>query len=231
MLEEHYLRHISPAGRLQQNYRNRFSPRLGSVLARPPLEPRSPRVGMDAVVTSPPGENPPTNTCRSGIPLWDRRPEATAKAVVTRCEKPADWANSSWQHRHSAGQHGVLVDPPEADLDSRWSAAQISPQCPWLPANGLASPQGLSSPGSGGYNELRIEDPQNWEQIAIPRPLSATGTKVSILEDPAYCLNATTPWGPDSYSGTSGQGITPCTEASSQTERAMATPDGRRQPA
>ena len=164
-----------PSG-FTQGYRNRFEAIPGAVPFRPPLKHRKPRIlgSQHAVVTGPPGEDVHCDEYgRVKVKFfWDREGK--------RSEHSSCWLRvaTGWAH----DQYGsamiprvgmeVIVGYFEADPDQPYVQA-----C--LPNAGTRPPLSLpaqktqtllkthSSPGGGGYNELRIEDRKGAESIAI----------------------------------------------------------------
>ena len=159
-----------------QGYRNRFLATPWDVPYRPPLEHPKPKVlgSQTAVVTGPAGEEIHCDEYgRVKVQFfWDREGQADDK---TSC-----WlrVSSSWAgDRYGAitipriGME-VLVTFLEGDPDQPlvtgclYHAEHVVPYD--LPANKTRSVfKTLSSPGGGGYNELRIEDRKGAEQIYV----------------------------------------------------------------
>jgi type VI secretion system secreted protein VgrG len=159
-----------------QGYRNRFLATPWAVPYRPPLEHPKPKVlgSQTAVVTGPAGEEIHCDQYgRIKVQFfWDREGQAD--------EKTSCWlrVSSSWAgDRYGAitipriGME-VLVTFLEGDPDQPlvtgclYHAEHVVPYD--LPANKTRSLfKTLSSPGGGGYNELRIEDRKGAEQIYI----------------------------------------------------------------
>ena len=159
-----------------QGYRNRFLATPWDVPYRPPLEHPKPRVlgSQTAVVTGPAGEEIHCDEYgRVKVQFfWDREGQADDK---TSC-----WlrVSSSWAgDRYGAitipriGME-VLVTFLEGDPDQPlvtgclYHAEHVVPYD--LPTNKTRSVfKTLSSPGGGGYNELRIEDRKGAEQIYV----------------------------------------------------------------
>ncbi|MGE8358639.1 type VI secretion system tip protein TssI/VgrG [Pseudomonas sp.] len=160
----------------QQGYRNRFLATPWEVIYRPPLNHPKPRIlgSQSAVVTGPAGEEIHCdNYGRIKVQFfWDREGQAN--------EKTSCWmrVSSSWAgDRYGAitipriGME-VLVTFLEGDPDQPlvtgclYHAEHVVPYD--LPANKTRSVfKTLSSPGGGGYNELRIEDRKGAEQIYV----------------------------------------------------------------
>jgi type VI secretion system secreted protein VgrG len=159
-----------------QGYRNRFLATPWAVFYRPALEHPKPRVlgSQTAMVTGPKGEEihcDPYGRIKVQF-HWDREGLADDK---TSC-----WmrVSSSWAgDRYGAiaipriGME-VLVTFLEGDPDQPLVTGCLyhkENQVPYdLPANKTRTVfKTLSSPGGGGYNELRIEDKKGAEQIFI----------------------------------------------------------------
>ena len=159
-----------------QGYRNRFTATPWAVPYRPPLAHPKPRIlgSQSAVVTGPPGEEIHCDEYgRVKVQFfWDRQGQGDDK---TSC-----WlrVSSSW----AGDQYGgiaiprvgmeVLVTFLEGDPDQPLVTGCLyhkEHQVPYdLPANKTRTVfKTLSSPGGGGYNELRIEDRKGAEQIYI----------------------------------------------------------------
>ena len=176
VLEESVTSHTQVSDGFQQGYRNRFSATPWDVLHRPALEHPKPKVlgSQTAVVTGPAGEEIHCDQYgRVKVQFhWDREGQAND---TTSC-----WlrVSSSWAgDRYGAiaipriGME-VLVTFLEGDPDQPlvtgclYHAEHVVPYD--LPANKTRSLfKTLSSPGGGGYNELRIEDKKGAEQIYL----------------------------------------------------------------
>ncbi|MDH1731862.1 type VI secretion system tip protein VgrG [Pseudomonas chengduensis] len=188
VLEESVLNLPSPSGRgaggegapgdtdFHQGYRNRFTATPWNVPFRPQLAHPKPRIlgSQSAVVTGPAGEEIHCDQYgRVKVQFfWDREGQSDDK---TSC-----WlrVSSSWAgDRYGAitipriGME-VLVTFLEGDPDQPlvtgclYHAEHVVPYD--LPANKTRSVfKTLSSPGGGGYNELRIEDRKGAEQIYV----------------------------------------------------------------
>ena len=176
VLEESVTSDTQPADGFTQGYRNRFTATPWDVPYRPPLAHPKPRIlgSQRAVVTGPAGEE--IHCDQSGRVkvqfFWDREGQAD--------EKTSCWlrVSSSWAgDRYGAitipriGME-VLVTFLEGDPDQPlvtgclYHAEHVVPYD--LPANKTRSVfKTLSSPGGGGYNELRIEDRKGAEQIYV----------------------------------------------------------------
>ncbi|PJE41066.1 MAG: type VI secretion system tip protein VgrG [Pseudomonas sp.] len=176
VLEESVTSHTEASDGFQQGYRNRFTATPWTVLYRPPLNHPKPRIlgSQSAVVTGPPGEEIHCDEYgRIKVQFfWDREGQADDK---TSC-----WlrVSSSWAGDRYGGiaiprvGMEVLVTFLEGDPDQPlvtgclYHAEHVVPYA--LPANKTRSVfKTLSSPGGGGYNELRIEDKKGAEQIYI----------------------------------------------------------------
>nr|MBF0681786.1 type VI secretion system tip protein VgrG [Pseudomonas sp.] len=159
-----------------QGYRNRFRATPWDVAFRPQLEHPKPRVlgSQTAVVTGPAGEEIHCDEYgRVKVQFhWDRHGQADDK---TSC-----WlrVSSSWAGDRYGGiaiprvGMEVLVTFLEGDPDQPLVTGCLyhkEHQVPYdLPANKTRTVfKTLSSPGGGGYNELRIEDRKGQEQIYL----------------------------------------------------------------
>jgi type VI secretion system secreted protein VgrG len=159
-----------------QGYRNHFTATPWDVPYRPPLKHPKPRVlgSQSAVVTGPAGEEIHCDEYgRVKVQFfWDREGQADDK---TSC-----WlrVRSSWAGDRYGGiaiprvGMEVLVTFLEGDPDQPLVTGCLyhaEHQVPYdLPADKTRSVfKTLSSPGGGGYNELRIEDRKGAEQIYI----------------------------------------------------------------
>jgi len=188
VLEESILELPSPSGRgaggegapgnaqFHQGYRNRFSATPWDIPFRPALHHPKPKVlgSQTAVVTGPAGEEIHCDEYgRVKVQFhWDREGQADDK---TSC-----WlrVSSSWAGDRYGGiaiprvGMEVLVTFLEGDPDQPLVTGCLyhkEHQVPYdLPANKTRTLfKTLSSPGGGGYNELRIEDRQGAEQIYV----------------------------------------------------------------
>ena len=176
VLEESVTSHTEASDGFQQGYRNRFAATPWTVLYRPPLNHPKPRIlgSQSAVVTGPPGEEIHCDEYgRIKVQFfWDREGQADDK---TSC-----WlrVSSSWAGDRYGGiaiprvGMEVLITFLEGDPDQPlvtgclYHAEHVVPYD--LPANKTRSLfKTLSSPGGGGYNELRIEDKKGAEQIYL----------------------------------------------------------------
>ena len=159
-----------------QGYRNHFTATPWTVSFRPALDHPKPRIlgSQSAVVTGPPGEEIHCDEYgRVKVQFfWDRHGQADDK---TSC-----WlrVSSSW----AGDQYGAIAIPRvgmevlitflEGDPDQPLITGCLYHKenaVPYeLPANKTRSVfKTLSSPGGGGYNELRIEDRKGAEQIYV----------------------------------------------------------------
>ncbi|AUF99271.1 type VI secretion system tip protein VgrG [Pseudomonas sp. 09C 129] len=159
-----------------QGYRNRFLATPWQVFYRPALNHPKPRVlgSQTAVVTGPKGEEIHCDQYgRVKVQFhWDREGKADDK---TSC-----WlrVSSSW----AGDRYGALVIPrigmevlvtflegdPDQPLITGCLYHKEHPVPYALPANKTRTVfKSMSSPGGGGYNELRIEDKKGAEQIFI----------------------------------------------------------------
>jgi len=188
VLEESVLELPSPSGRgaggegpfgntdFTQGYRNRFTATPWDIPFRPPLNHPKPKVlgSQTAVVTGPAGEEIHCDEYgRIRVQFhWDRHGQADDK---TSC-----WlrVSSSWAGDRYGGiaiprvGMEVLVTFLEGDPDQPLVTGCLyhkEHQVPYdLPANKTRTVfKTLSSPGGGGYNELRIEDRKGAEQIYV----------------------------------------------------------------
>ncbi len=160
----------------QQGYRNRFSATPWNTPWRPPLDHPKPRIlgSQSAVVTGPKGEEIHCDQYgRVKVQFhWDHQGQADNSSSC--------WlrVSSSWAGDRYGGiaiprvGMEVLVTFLEGDPDQPlvtgclYHAEHVVPYD--LPANKTRSVfKTLSSPGGGGYNELRIEDRKGQEQIYI----------------------------------------------------------------
>ncbi|QLC73194.1 type VI secretion system tip protein VgrG [Pseudomonas sp. LPB0260] len=176
VLEESVTSDVESADGFTQGYRNRFSATPWDVAFRPPLRHPKPQVlgSQSAVVTGPAGEEIHCDQYgRVKVQFhWDREGQADDK---TSC-----WlrVSSSWAGDRYGGiaiprvGMEVLVTFLEGDPDQPlvtgclYHKEHVVPYD--LPANKTRSLfKTLSSPGGGGYNELRIEDRKGAEQIYV----------------------------------------------------------------
>ena len=176
VLEESVTSHVAPGDGFVQGYRNRFSATPWDTPFRPALNHPKPKVlgSQTAVVTGPAGEEIHCDEYgRVRVQFhWDREAQADDK---TSC-----WlrVSSSWAGDRYGGiaiprvGMEVLVTFLEGDPDQPLVTGCLyhkEHQVPYdLPANKTRTVfKTLSSPGGGGYNELRIEDRKGQEQIYI----------------------------------------------------------------
>ncbi|SCZ30024.1 MULTISPECIES: type VI secretion system tip protein VgrG [Pseudomonas] len=167
---------LATADGFTQGYRNHFVATPWDVIFRPALEHRKPRINgnQHAVVTGPPGEEIYCDAYgRVKVQLlWDREGQLN--------EQSSCWLRvaTGWAH----DQYGsvqiprvgmeVLVGFTEGDPDKPFVLGclpnAVAPVPLDLPAEQTRSIwRSQSSPGGGGYNELRIEDKKGAEEIAI----------------------------------------------------------------
>ncbi|HCJ29945.1 MAG TPA: type VI secretion system tip protein VgrG [Pseudomonas sp.] len=166
----------SDAGAFIQGYRNHFTATPWSVPFRSALSHPKPRIlgSQSAVVTGPPGEQIHCDEYgRVKVQFfWDREGKAD--------EHTSCWlrVSSSWAGDRYGGiaiprvGMEVLITFLEGDPDQPlitgclYHKENVVPYD--LPANKTRSVfKTLSSPGGGGYNELRIEDRKGQEQIYL----------------------------------------------------------------
>jgi len=176
VLEESVTNHADTGDGFVQGYRNRFSATPWDIPFRPPLNHPKPKVlgSQTAVVTGPAGEEIHCDEYgRVKVQFhWDRHGQADDK---TSC-----WlrVSSSWAGDRYGGiaiprvGMEVLVTFLEGDPDQPLVTGCLyhkEHQVPYdLPANKTRTVfKTLSSPGGGGYNELRIEDRKGAEQIYL----------------------------------------------------------------
>ena len=176
VLEESVTSHTDANDGFQQGYRNHFTATPWDVPFRPPLTHPKPKVlgSQTAVVTGPAGEEIHCDEYgRIKVQfIWDREGQADDK---TSC-----WLRvaSSWAGDGYGGiaipriGMEVLVTFLEGDPDQPlvtgclYHAEHVVPYD--LPANKTRTVfKTLSTPGGGGYNELRIEDKKGAEQIYL----------------------------------------------------------------
>ena len=176
VLEESVTSHTDANDGFQQGYRNHFTATPWDVPFRPPLTHPKPKVlgSQTAVVTGPAGEEIHCDEYgRIKVQFfWDREGQADDK---TSC-----WLRvaSSWAGDGYGGiaipriGMEVLVTFLEGDPDQPlvtgclYHAEHVVPYD--LPANKTRTVfKTLSTPGGGGYNELRIEDKKGAEQIYL----------------------------------------------------------------
>ncbi len=166
----------SPEDGFSQGYRNHFVATPWDVIFRPALEHPKPRItgNQHAVVTGPPGEEIYCDQYgRVKVQLlWDRDGRHN--------EQSSCWLRvaTGWAHdRYGSVQiprvgMEVLVGFTDGDPDKPVVVACLpnaaTPVPLDLPAEHTRSIfRSQSSPGGGGYNELRIEDRKGAEEIAL----------------------------------------------------------------
>ncbi len=176
VLEESVTSHVDSGDGFVQGYRNHFSATPWAIPFRPALCHPKPKVlgSQTAVVTGPAGEEIHCDEYgRVKVQFhWDRHGQADDK---TSC-----WlrVSSSWAGDRYGGiaiprvGMEVLVTFLEGDPDQPLVTGCLyhkEHQVPYdLPANKTRMVfKTLSSPGGGGYNELRIEDRKGAEQIYL----------------------------------------------------------------
>ncbi|MDR6926676.1 type VI secretion system tip protein VgrG [Pseudomonas sp. BE134] len=166
----------SPQEDFSQGYRNHFVATPWDVIFRPALEHPKPRItgSQHAIVTGPPGEEiycDEYGRVKVQLP-WDREGQNN--------EQSSCWLRvaTGWAHdRYGSvliprvGME-VLVGFTEGDPDKPFilnCLPNASTPVPLdLPAEHTRSIfRSQSSPGGGGYNELRIEDKKGAEEIAL----------------------------------------------------------------
>ena len=176
VLEESVTSHVDSGDGFVQGYRNHFSATPWDIPFRPPLKHPKPKLlgSQTAVVTGPAGEEIHCDEYgRVKVQFhWDRHGQAGDK---TSC-----WlrVSSSWAGDRYGGiaiprvGMEVLVTFLEGDPDQPLVTGCLyhkEHQVPYdLPANKTRTVfKTLSSPGGGGYNELRIDDRKGAEQIYL----------------------------------------------------------------
>ncbi|MDT3711937.1 MAG: type VI secretion system tip protein TssI/VgrG [Pseudomonadaceae bacterium] len=176
VLEESVTSHVDSGDGFVQGYRNHFSVTPWDIPFRPPLKHPKPKLlgSQTAVVTGPAGEEIHCDEYgRVKVQFhWDRHGQADDK---TSC-----WlrVSSSWAGDRYGGiaiprvGMEVLVTFLEGDPDQPLVTGCLyhkEHQVPYdLPANKTRTVfKTLSSPGGGGYNELRIDDRKGAEQIYL----------------------------------------------------------------
>ena len=176
VLEESVTNDVQIADGFTQGYRNRFTATPWDVPFRPPLAHPKPRVlgSQSAVVTGPAGEEIHCDQYgRVKVQFfWDR--------VGAADDKTSCWlrVSNSW-----AGDGYGAIAIPRIGMEVLVTFLEGDPDQPLvtgclyhkehvvpydLPANKTRTVfKTLSSPGGGGYNELRIEDRKGAEQIYL----------------------------------------------------------------
>ncbi|BAP40899.1 Rhs element Vgr protein [Pseudomonas sp. StFLB209] len=163
-------------GEFSQGYRNRFLATPSQALYRPPLRHRKPRVvgSQTAIVTGPAGQEihcDPHGRVKVRF-HWDR-------------ERQNDEHSSCWMRVASgwAGSHYGAVSLPRVGTEVLVTFIEGDPDQPLvsgclyhtdqphpypLPEHKTRSVfKSMSSPGGGGFNEVRIDDRQGQEQIFV----------------------------------------------------------------
>ncbi|MFJ4542628.1 type VI secretion system tip protein VgrG [Pseudomonas sp. NPDC088885] len=159
-----------------QGYRNHFVATPWGVSFRPALEHRKPRINgnQHAVVTGPPGEEIYCDAYgRVKVQLlWDREGQLNEQSSCW-LRVATGWAQDQYGSVQipRVGME-VLVGFTEGDPDKPFVLGclpnAVTPVPLDLPAEQTRSIwRSQSTPGGGGYNELRIEDKQGAEEIAI----------------------------------------------------------------
>lgn len=167
---------VSQEDGFSQGYRNHFVATPWDVMYRPPLEHPKPRMtgNQHAVVTGPPGEEiycDQYGRVKVQLP-WDRDGQYN--------EHSSCWLRvaAGWAHERygsvlipRVGME-VLVGFSEGDPDKPFvsgclpnAATPVPLDLPTQHTQSILRSQ--SSPGGGGYNELRIEDRAGAEEIAL----------------------------------------------------------------
>ncbi|MDR9752763.1 type VI secretion system tip protein VgrG [Pseudomonas sp. SZMC_28357] len=163
-------------GDFSQGYRNTFVATPWDAVFRPALEHRKPRIcgHQHAVVTGPPGEEIYCDRYgRVKVQMrWDRDGELDEKSSCW-LRVAAGWAHDRYGSVliPRVGME-VLVGFTEGDPDKPFVLGCLpnasTPVPLDLPAEHTQSMfRSQSSPGGGGYNELRIEDRKGAEEIAL----------------------------------------------------------------
>jgi len=176
VLEESITSDTPPRDGFHQGYRNRFTATPWDVPYRPPLEHPKPRIlgSQTAKVTGPPDEDIHTDAYgRVKVQFhWDRDGQGNDKSSCWLRVSSA-WAGA-WYGGIAIPRVGmeVLVTFLEGDPDQPlitgclYHKENVVPYP--LPQHKTRSTfKTLSSPGGGGFNELRIEDKKGAEQIFI----------------------------------------------------------------
>ena len=174
-LEESVNSDVKPADGFTQGYRNHFSAIPWDIFYRPPLpEPRPPLVTQTARVTGPAGQEifcDELGRVRVEMP-WDR--------AELDSDKSSCWVrvSSSWAGEHFGastipriGMEVVITyieGDPDKPLITGCVPNQSTPVPYPLPANKTKTVlRSHSSPHTGGYNELSIEDRAGQEKVFL----------------------------------------------------------------
>ncbi|MGV8887637.1 MAG: type VI secretion system tip protein VgrG [Pseudomonas sp.] len=166
----------NPEDGFSQGYRNQFVATPWDVMFRPALEHPKPRMtgNQHAVVTGPPGEEiycDEYGRVKVQLP-WDRDGQHNEHSSCW-LRVAAGWANDRYGSVliPRVGME-VLVGFSEGDPDKPFvhgclpnAATPVPLDLPAQHTQSILRSQ--SSPGGGGYNELRIEDRQGAEEIAL----------------------------------------------------------------
>ncbi|MEB0223685.1 type VI secretion system tip protein VgrG [Pseudomonas sp. 10S4] len=173
---EESITHVNPDDGFSQGYRNQFVATPWDVMYRPALEHPKPRMtgNQHAVVTGPPGEEiycDEYGRVKVQLP-WDRDGQHNEHSSCW-LRVAAGWANDRYGSVliPRVGME-VLVGFSEGDPDKPFVLGCLpnaaTPVPLDLPAEQTQSIfRSQSSPGGGGYNELRIEDRAGSEEIAL----------------------------------------------------------------
>ena len=173
---EESITHVNPDDGFSQGYRNQFIATPWDVPFRPPLEHPKPRMtgNQHAVVTGPPGEEIHCDEYgRVKVQLlWDRDGQRNEHSSCW-LRVATGWADDRYGSLliPRVGME-VLVGFSEGDPDKPFVLGCLpnaaTPVPLDLPAEQTQSIfRSQSSPGGGGYNELRIEDRAGSEEIAL----------------------------------------------------------------
>lgn len=174
-LEEAITSDVQPADGFTQGYRNRFSVLPWDVIYRPPMRSRkTPLVSQTARVTGPAGEEiycDEYGRVKVELP-WDR--------AELNSERSSCWLRVS---THWAGPHFGVMTIPRVGMEVIVTFLDDDPDHPFItgcaPNKVNATPYLLpehktktvlrsqSSPYSGGYNELSLEDRAGQEKIYL----------------------------------------------------------------
>lgn len=173
---EESITHSNPDDGFSQGYRNQFVATPWDVIFRPALEHPKPQMAghQHAVVTGPPGEEIYCDEYgRVKVQMaWDRDGQRNEHSSCW-LRVAAGWANDRYGSVliPRVGME-VLVGFSEGDPDKPYVLGCLpnaaTPVPLDLPAQHTQSIlRSQSSPGGGGYNELRIEDRAGSEEIAL----------------------------------------------------------------